>query len=231
MNVLAIDTSTSVLSVALLQEGKVLAEYTTQLKKTHSVQALPAVQRLLEQCGLVAADLSRIVVAKGPGSYTGVRIGVTIAKTLAWSLGTQLVGISSLEALAQNGKWKEGYLVPIIDARRGQVFTALFRAEHGVVERCSEDQILDCREWVQQLQALNEPVHVVGIDIAIHQEAFMDGLQKRVTFATAADCFPRASQLGLLGIERPSEDCHHFVPNYARIAEAEANWLKASEQV
>src|SRR5574342_1124584 len=126
MTILAIDTSNYALGVALLEENQVLGEYMTNLKKNHSVRIMPAIQTLMQDCDRVPADLTKVVVAKGPGSYTGVRIGVTIAKTLAWTLKKDLVGISSLEVLAQSGKYFDGFTVPLFDARRTQVFTGLY---------------------------------------------------------------------------------------------------------
>ena len=226
MNVLAIDTSTKALSVAVLQDGRVLAEYTTHLKTTHSVQCMPAIAHLLKECGLSPQDLSRIAVAEGPGSYTGLRIGVTIAKSLAWSLGIPLVGVSSLDVLAMTGRGASGLIVPIIDARRGQAFTNVYRGfVDGKMDKLYEDQLMDCGELVAQLQSGNEPVLVIGADIPTHEETFVHGLGDRVTFAKEENRLPRAILLGLLGIKKePCENIHQFVPKYARLAEAEVNW-------
>jgi tRNA threonylcarbamoyladenosine biosynthesis protein TsaB len=95
MKVLAIDTSNLIMGIAVLDNGKVLGEYITNLKKNHSIRVMPAIEELMKETGVKPAELDRIVVAKGPGSYTGVRIGVTIAKTLAWTLKKELVGVSS----------------------------------------------------------------------------------------------------------------------------------------
>lgn len=105
MTILAIDTSNLTLGVALIKDGKVIAEHISHLKKNHSVRAMPAIDELLKECGLKPSDLTQIAVAKGPGSYTGVRIGVTIAKTLAWSLNIPVKTVSSLEVLAANGRF------------------------------------------------------------------------------------------------------------------------------
>lgn len=101
--ILGIDTATDTMSVALSNEGQIMGEITTNLKKNHSVRLLPAISELLTECGVTVRDLTKIAVAKGPGSYTGLRIGVTAAKTLAWDLGIPIVGVSSLEVLAKSG--------------------------------------------------------------------------------------------------------------------------------
>src|SRR6476661_5326619 len=113
MTVLAIDTSNQALGVALLDEDKIIGEYITNMKKNHSIRIMPAIQMLMKDCERTPRDLSKIVVAKGPGSYTGLRIGVTIAKTMAWSLHLPLVGISSLEILAAGaGRYFDGGVAP-----------------------------------------------------------------------------------------------------------------------
>src|SRR3954452_12881689 len=140
MTILAIDTSNYVLGVALLEDNQVLGEYMTNLKKNHSVRIMPAIQTLMKDCERVPADLTKIVVAKGPGSYTGVRIGVTIAKTLAWTLNIPLVGISSLEILAAGtGRYFDGYVSPIFDARRRLVYTGLYQYQNDELQTIEED--------------------------------------------------------------------------------------------
>ena len=100
----------------------------TNMKKNHSVRVMPAIEQLLNDCDMKPTDLDKIVVAKGPGSYTGVRIGVTIAKTLAWTLNIPLVGISSLEVLAASVEdILHGFVSPLFDARRGQIYTGLYQ--------------------------------------------------------------------------------------------------------
>jgi tRNA threonylcarbamoyladenosine biosynthesis protein TsaB len=126
MKMLAIDTSNFVMGVAVVEENKVIGEIITNLKKNHSVRVMNAVESLLKDCDIAPSELDRIVVAHGPGSYTGVRIGVTIAKTLAWTLNIPLIGVSSLEALAANGRYFDGYIAPLFDARRQQLYTGLY---------------------------------------------------------------------------------------------------------
>ena len=166
MKVLAIDTSNLVMGIAVLDNGKVLGEYITNLKKNHSIRVMPAIEQLMEETGVKPADLDRIVVAKGPGSYTGVRIGVTIAKTLAWTLKKELVGVSSLEVLAQGGKYFGGYTVPLFDARRTQVFTGLYgNGDNGQLQTVLEDRIILLKDWLEELQKLEEKILFIGNDL------------------------------------------------------------------
>jgi tRNA threonylcarbamoyladenosine biosynthesis protein TsaB len=227
MTILAIDTSNAALGVALLEKDQVLGEYITNLKKNHSVRIMPAIERLMKDCELLPADLTKIVVAKGPGSYTGVRIGVTIAKTLAWTLKLPLVGISSLEILAGVGRYFDGYVSPIFDARRGQVYTGLYRFENGHLEVEEQDQLVMLTDWATKLKDSPKPILFVGNDLPLHQNTIKDILGNQAVFAAITEFNPRPSELAFLGRDKQGEDIHTFVPNYIRLAEAEAKWLEA----
>ncbi|MFC4800406.1 tRNA (adenosine(37)-N6)-threonylcarbamoyltransferase complex dimerization subunit type 1 TsaB [Neobacillus sp. GCM10023253] len=228
MTILAIDTSNYALGVALLEEKEVLGEYITNLKKNHSVRIMPAIQTLMKDCERVPSDLTKIVVAKGPGSYTGVRIGVTIAKTLAWTLNIPLVGISSLEILAAGpGRYFDGLISPIFDARRGQVYTGLYQVENGELKVIEPDQLTMAVDWAGKLSELGKPVLFVGNDLSIHRERITERLGTQAVFSSITENNPRPSELAMLGKDKQGEDVHTFVPNYIRLAEAEAKWLEA----
>jgi tRNA threonylcarbamoyladenosine biosynthesis protein TsaB len=230
MTILAIDTSNYTLGVALLDDEKVIGDFITNVKVNHSIRAMPAIQALMKDCGVLPKQLTKIVVAKGPGSYTGVRIGVTIAKTLAWSLNIPLVGISSLEIVAASvGRYFQGYVSPLFDARRGQIYTGLYQYQNGELQTISKDQNLLTTDWVETLKSLNQPILFVGNDVPIHRDAIKQVLGEMAIFAEITEHNPRPSELGLLGKNRPAEDIHSFVPNYIRMAEAEVNWMKANQ--
>jgi tRNA threonylcarbamoyladenosine biosynthesis protein TsaB len=232
MTILAIDTSNYALGVALLDDDQVLGEYMTNLKKNHSVRIMPAIQTLMKDCEKLPADLTKIVVAKGPGSYTGVRIGVTIAKTLAWSLNIPLVGISSLEILAAGlGRYFDGYVSPLFDARRGQVYTALYQGENGKLTEVVEDQLVMIDDWAMRLTEMSKPILFVGNDLPIHQAHLEKALGTQARFASMTEHNPRPAELALLGKDKAGEDLHSFVPNYIRLAEAEAKWLEAKGKI
>jgi len=232
MTILAIDTSNYVLGVALLEENQVLGEYITNLKKNHSVRIMPAIQTLMKDCGRVPADLTRIVVAKGPGSYTGVRIGVTIAKTLAWTLNIPLVGVSSLEILAASvGRYFNGYMAPLFDARRGQVYTALYQYDNGLLTAVEEDKLVMLSDWAAKLTDYQKPILFIGNDLPIHKAKIEELLGTQALFASCTEHNPRPAELALLGRDKTGEDIHSFVPNYIRLAEAEAKWLEAKGKI
>lgn len=225
MKILAIDTSNSTMGVALIDGQRVLGEYISNVKKNHSIRLMPAVEQLCKHCDIKPNEIEKVVVAKGPGSYTGIRIGVTVAKTLAWTLQIPLVGISSLEALAANVKNEDKYIVPIFDARRGQVYTGLYEVNNGTLQNVKEDRIIMLEDWLVALQSLQKKVIFIGNDVALHMEKIKDILEEKVLVAFPTLHNPRPSELAFLGADKESEDVHAFVPNYIRLAEAEANWL------
>lgn len=143
---LAIDSATAAMSVALVNKGKLLAEVNSLVERNHSVYLLPAIEEALNEAGLSLRSLQGIAVGKGPGSYTGVRIGVTVAKTFAWSLKLPVAGVSSLETMAagaladwrkRGGGCSHVWVVPMLNARRGQAFTALLELRGTGLEQAA----------------------------------------------------------------------------------------------
>ncbi|MFD1708531.1 tRNA (adenosine(37)-N6)-threonylcarbamoyltransferase complex dimerization subunit type 1 TsaB [Siminovitchia sediminis] len=231
MNILAIDTSNDVLGIGLVIESKVVGEYITNLKKNHSVRVMPAIQQLLADCEMKPDDLNKIVVAGGPGSYTGVRIGVTIAKTMAWTLGIPLSSVSSLAVLAAAGRYFPGLICPLFDARRGLIYSGLYRFDHQELVTVRQDCNIPAEEWALLLKEHEEPVLFVGNDISIHQETFKSTLGQAACFAAPGEYNPRPGELGLMGVSRPEENVHTFTPNYIRLVEAEAKWLERQGKI
>jgi tRNA threonylcarbamoyladenosine biosynthesis protein TsaB len=231
MKALAIDTSNLVMGVAVISDDKIVGEYTTNLKKNHSIRLMPAIQELLEEVEIAPQELDRIIVAKGPGSYTGVRIGVTVAKTLAWTLNKELVGVSSLEVLAQSGRYFNGYVVPIFDARRTQVFTGVYKSDGQFSLLQEDEQIILIKDLLDKLKSVSEPILFLGNDLALHKETIEQELRSQAKFAMVTENNPRPSELALLGVQKePVENVHAFVPSYLQLAEAEAKWIASQKK-
>lgn len=129
MKLLAMDTSNQTLAVAVLDDEKVLAHFQLNRKMNHSLTLMPAIESVMQASGLKPTDLDRIIVAKGPGSYTGIRIAVTTAKTLAETLKIELTTVSSLAVIAANAQ-TDKWIVPIMDARRNNVYAGVYRWEN-----------------------------------------------------------------------------------------------------
>ncbi|GED71403.1 tRNA (adenosine(37)-N6)-threonylcarbamoyltransferase complex dimerization subunit type 1 TsaB [Brevibacillus reuszeri] len=235
MRVLAIDTSNLVLSVAIVEEERVLAEMTTNQQKNHSIRLMDCVNELLDTTGTLPEQLSGLGVANGPGSYTGVRIGVASAKTMAWSLDIPVIGISSLQAVAMNALGFPGMIVPLFDARRGQVYTGCYRTE-GMesVRACENEKIILLQEWLPQLrdQAQGEAILFLGEDVRIHKEAIVQALGEQARFASPASNHPRAAHIGYLAMKKLQNESnvHELVPEYLQLAEAEAKWLAQKQE-
>lgn len=222
MNVLAIDTASYVMGVGLLKDGKPLGELVTHEKKNHSLRLMPAIRSLFDQVDLAPKDLDRIVVNHGPGSYTGVRIGVTTAKTMAYSLEIPVVGVSGLETLALNGAHFNGEVIPFLDARRGQAFTGLYRDRQMILD----DRIIMLDEWLQLLATRDtERFLFISPDLLLHQEMILNALGERAVLAQSPFELMRPQALALAGMkQKASASVHTFKPNYLRLAEAESKW-------
>ncbi|MGR3762486.1 tRNA (adenosine(37)-N6)-threonylcarbamoyltransferase complex dimerization subunit type 1 TsaB [Rossellomorea sp. NS-SX7] len=229
MKILSIDTSNYPLGVALIEEGKVVGEYITNFKRNHSVRAMPAVEQLLKECETEPKELTKIVVANGPGSYTGVRIGVTLAKTLAWSLDIPLIPVSSLAVLAASGRYFNGYIVPIFDARRGQVYTGLYKFEGDQIKQVEEDRNMLLADWANKLKEYDGEILFVGNDVSIHEETIKEVLGDQAKVAPFVSNNPRPSELAFIGAELQENTAHEVVPNYIRLAEAEVKWLESQK--
>lgn len=229
---LGIDTANAPLSVAIVKDGRVLAETVQNIKITHSVGAMPAVEELFAKANITPSQIDAVAVSEGPGSYTGVRIGVTIAKTLAWTLKKPLVGVSSLQALAANAKLFNGVICPLFDARRQHVYAAAYRGE--LLNEVIHDHHDHIDGLLETLQALNENVLFIGTDVEVFWDRIKERLGDKAIRASYTLDLPRATELIALAEDRelPSiEAVHHFVPQYRRIAEAEANWIKEQKKV
>ena len=200
MKVLAFDTSSKALSLAILEDKQILAETTINIKKNHSITLMPAIDFLMASLDWTPKDLDRIVVAEGPGSYTGLRIAVATAKTLAYTLNIELVGMSSLLGLVP--RQQEGLLVPLMDA---PVFPEAHLSFAEVLEKVTD---------AEQVTLVGE----VG--------PFVEQIQEQLPQASYQETLPNAANLALLAWDKEADSLHDFVPNYLKRVEAEENWLK-----
>ena len=224
MLTLAFETSAKAASVALTQDGKLLGESYQNTGLTHSQTLMVMAEDLLKQCGRTVADVTAVAVAEGPGSFTGVRIGVAAAKGFAWGGRLPCYGVSTLEAMAQTLGILEGHICACMDARRSQVYNALFLVDGGTVERVSEDRAIALADLKEELEHIDGPIFLVG-----------DG--SRLTHKTLAGEIPnlilppehrmhqRAVGVALLAEKQQSAgepgDGNALTPNYLRLSQAE----------
>ena len=214
MKVLAFDTSSKALSLAILEDKQVLAETTINIKKNHSITLMPAIDFLMASLDWTPKDLDRIVVAEGPGSYTGLRIAVATAKTLAHTLNIELVGMSSLLALVPYQQ--EGLFVPLMDARRNNVYAGFYENAKPVMPEAHLpfERVIELIEGASQVTFVGE----VG--------PFVEQIQEHLPRTNFKETLPNAANLALLAWDKEADSLHDFVPNYLKRVEAEENWLK-----
>lgn len=228
MLILAIESSASPASAAILEDNKLLGEIFLNTKQTHSQTLLPTVQSLLNSLGKSSADFDVMAVTNGPGSFTGVRIGVSCVKGLAMPNNTPCCGISTLEAIAMPGRIYEGRMIcAVMDARCGQVYNALFRAEGGTLHRLTTDRALSISELSQECAAYGDHLILFGDGAALCYEVFQTWGAR---LAPPEVRFQRASSVALLALESAKSGktmtAQALVPSYLRLPQAERELRK-----
>ena len=205
MKILLIDTTTSFVTVSIIDNDVILYNYYNQITTDMSSKLIPIIDEAFSNVQFELKDIDKILVANGPGSFTGIRVGVTIAKTIAWSLNIDIVPISSLELMATTRADKK-YLVPMIDARRGNVFGGIYDTELKCIK---SDRLISLNELVKDLDDTYEFVSYDNIEIY--------GLIK-----------PNIDVLKIVKKHENDEGInpHNLNPNYLKLTEAEENKLK-----
>lgn len=225
MRVLAIDSSGIVASVAVVEEDKVLAEFSSNDKKTHSQTLLSMIDSMKNLLSLDLSTIDAIVVAKGPGSFTGLRIGVSTAKALAMALDVKIVGVPTVDGLAYQIFDSQGLICPMMDARRNQVYTGLYRVKNGELEVIEKQNAMDVKELLSLINEKGERVIFLGDGVPVYEKLFEENLNVEYRKAPAFASRQRAAALGLLGIkyalEGKAEDADDFKPEYLRASQAE----------
>ncbi len=162
MKILAIDSSAVSASCAVTDNGKLIAQSFVNIGLTHSQTLMPMIESTVKQAGITLADIELIAVSAGPGSFTGVRIGVSSAKGIAFTSDIRCAGVSTLEAIARTAQINDGIVCAVMDARCQQVYNALFRYSGGVLERLCEDRALAISELEEELKGFDEPIMLAG---------------------------------------------------------------------
>ncbi|MBD5822876.1 tRNA (adenosine(37)-N6)-threonylcarbamoyltransferase complex dimerization subunit type 1 TsaB [Lactococcus petauri] len=224
MKILAFDSSSKALSVAFVDNDVLLGEITLNLKKNHSTTLMTSVDFLMHQSAVEASELDRIVVAQGPGSYTGLRLAATVGKTLAYSLNKDIVGVSSLFAIARRLKTDRA-VVPVMDARRGNAYAALYQEDKEVVigQHCV------FRDFLANLDK-NLPLVFTGETENFVADIEAAGFTNFEIIEDSLDKLPSAYQIALFGKNLKPVAVHGFAPNYLKKVEAEEKWLETHEE-
>lgn len=237
MKILALDSSASVASVALCEDDTLISEFSLCDQNKHSETLLPMLESMLNLAGTELSDVDMFAVSDGPGSFTGIRIGISLIKGLAFGSGKPCIGVPTLEALAYNLTGSEGLICPVMDARRDQVYNALFSMKSGIPSRLCEDRLIPVQELCIELKSRLEPIYLVGdgYDMTANLLGLPENLPKNfcvtppIVRLAHAESVARAAKVrydnGQLGTDS------ELLPVYLRASQAERERLeRMSEQ-
>lgn len=220
MLILAFESSAKAASVALCRDGMLVAQSSQCTALTHSRTLLPMAEDLLKNAGMSLKDVDLLAVAHGPGSFTGIRIGVSTVKGLAWAADKPCVGVSTLEAMAWHGLSAGGYICPVMDARRSQVYNAIFKIEDGRPVRMTEDRPIALDELAKELTALAAPVFLVG-DGAELTKKYMDGVGIDCVMAPENLRWQSGWGVAMAAMDKPAGTSQELMCVYLRLSQAE----------
>ena len=234
MLILAFETSAKAGSVALMDDKKLLGESYQNTGLTHSQTLLTMAEDLLKSCGFSTKNVTAVAVAAGPGSFTGVRIGVAAAKGFAWGAELPCYGVSTVEAMALQMGIHNGYICPVMDARRSQVYNGLFHAQAGVCTRIREDRAISLQELGEELKKLEESIFLVGDGSNLCYNTLSESVPGLV-------CPPehrmhqRAAGVALAARKMIAQgepaDAAALTPNYLRLSQAERERLEKEKLI
>jgi len=226
LNILALDTSGPVAGCAVMKGGKIVYTVSMRLGLTHSETILPAVDRALSASGLACADIDLFAAVAGPGSFTGVRIGVCMAKGFAHAVGGRCCAVNALEALAMNACGFDGLACPILDARRGQVYCAAFDMSSGEPVRALPDAALALGEFLGRLPS-GRRLAFLGDGVSLHADAIRAALGARAAVLPPNLSDLRADAACVLAQRRPESwvEPARLLPYYLRQPQAERERL------
>ena len=225
MKILALDSSGNVASAAVLDEKSLIAEYTINYKKTHSQTLLPMLDEIVRMTELDLNTIDAIAVAAGPGSFTGLRIGSATAKGLGLALNKPLVGVPTVAAMACSLYNVPGLICPIMDARRNQVYTGIYRFENGQLITVEDQMALGIGELIEKLNARGEAVTFLGDGVPVFEATIREGMIVPFDFAPPHMNRQRAGTVAWLGMqyykEGKTETAAEHHPDYLRVSQAE----------
>lgn len=233
MIILAIDSSGMTASCAVATEDKVLAEFNVNNKKTHSQTLLPMIDTLKKTLELNINDIDAIAVSKGPGSFTGLRIGSATAKGIALAIDKPIIEVSSLEAMAYQIFASDAVICPMMDARREQVYTGIFEYDEQSFKRLSKDRPLAVTEIIEEINQIGRKTVFLGDGVPVYENIIKENLTVPYLFAPAACNRQRAAALAGLAFEYANRglytdpDMHR--PEYLRLSQAERERLSKQE--
>jgi len=220
MLILAIESSAKSASVALMEDENLIAQYSQCSGLTHSRTLLPMVDDLLKNTERKLSEVDCFAVSHGPGSFTGIRIGVSTVKGLAWAGDKKCIGVSTLEAMAWHGLLFDGIICPVMDARRSQVYNALFESENGRIVRLCKDRAIALSELAEELGARNKKVFLVGDGAEISCD-YLNNAGIDCVLAPQNIRSQSAWGVGMASLGRIPGTADGLLPVYLRLSQAE----------
>ena len=225
MKILGIDSSGLVASAAIADEKNIIAEFTVNNKQTHSQTLLPMVEKVVDMSGIELEQIDAIAIAAGPGSFTGLRIGSATAKGIGLALKKPVVSVPTLEGLAYRVSVFEGIICPIMDARRNQVYTGIYKMDKGNLVCLSEQKAVDIHEIMEELEKYDEKVIFLGDGVEVQRETIEKEFKKEYCFAPIHLSKQSAAAVAVLGDiyfnQGKAEDAAEHKPIYLRKSQAE----------
>lgn len=235
MKVLAIDTSSIVATAAIMDDNKLIGEYVLNHQMTHSQKMMPIVKEILDSAQLKAQDMDIFAAANGPGSFTGLRIGVATVKGLAQAVDKPVVGVSTLDGLAFNLPFCKYLISPIMDARRDQVYNALYRWKENTFYQAEQHRALSVKELIAELRERAEKVIFTGDGVPVFYEKLKHELGDLCAFAPISCRMQRASSIAELALQKAyageTEDYMTFTPFYLRQSQAEREYERKQSKM
>ncbi|MDY5577238.1 MAG: tRNA (adenosine(37)-N6)-threonylcarbamoyltransferase complex dimerization subunit type 1 TsaB [Lachnospiraceae bacterium] len=230
MKILAIESSSLVASVALVEDDVMVAEYTMNYKKTHSQTLLPMIDEMCKMTDYQLENIDGIAVSAGPGSFTGLRIGSATAKGLGLALKKPLIHVPTVEAMAYNFYDMDSYIVPIMDARRSQVYTGIYAMKDGEAQHMMEQCITTIDELIQKINEMDHEVTFLGDGVPVFKDKIVQTVSVKVNFAPAGMNRQRAASVAELGKrlfeQGKIETAAEHAPDYLRLSQAERERMK-----
>ena len=225
MKILSVDTSSNVATVAITDDDKLIAEIIVNNKKTHSQTLMPMIDNALKMSELDASDIDLIASANGPGSFTGLRIGVSAVKGFSHALNIPVVGVSTLEAMAYNLPFCQYLISPIMDARRSQVYNAVYEWENDKLKEVKEPRALSIEELLEEFLGTDKIIVFMGDGVIVHKELIKEKLGNMALFAPVSHNEQKASGLAMAAMKKYKENkavsCYELAPVYLRKPQAE----------
>lgn len=224
MKILGVESSATAASCAIYCDGKIIAQSFSNTGLTHSQTLMPMIDRTLKSSSITLNDIDYIAVSNGPGSFTGVRIGVSAVKGMAQPLNIECVEVSTLEAIAKPLENTGCYAVSVMDARCNQVYTAQFDCEYGFTRK-SDDEAITIDELSEKLKTVSKPIVLIGDGTLVAYNKLKDVLDNVFT-ASPSVRYQSASNVCLIAAQKleKGESCkiaHDVLPNYLRLSQAE----------